>query len=124
MSIEIFELIKTMMSSGLAPLMGVMMYSGYRRWWVWGWSYDQLKADYESRLSKLYTDYEGRLAKLEAANDSWKDLAIKNISVASQSASEHERLREDRDRLRAENDLLRRSIPETNYSNSPRLTSD
>lgn len=54
-------------SGGLVGLFIIILWGGIKKWWVFGWQYNELRE---------------RLAKLEVEKDGWKELALRSANLA------------------------------------------
>jgi hypothetical protein len=80
----------------LGFLLFVVVWGGRRRWWVFGWVYEDLRAEYEG---------------LKAENDRLRELGMRAAQSAETGIDAVERLAQDRvARLEQEIKLLRREI--------------
>lgn len=59
-----------------------VLVGGYRRWWVWGDQYRELKADMLKQLDEARTDLRAQLTDERTEKQEWKSLALRNLEVA------------------------------------------
>lgn len=60
-------LIDYIQSGGIIGMFVVILWSGIKKWWVFGWQYQELKE---------------RHAKLGEERDGWKELALRSTNLA------------------------------------------
>lgn len=68
--LTIQEALKYISQAGVLGLLTVIIFGGYKKWWVFGW---------------IYKDAEARTAKAEQERDDWRDLALHGTSLAEQT---------------------------------------
>lgn len=73
------EFFKYLSQAGVLGLLGIVIFGGYRQWWVFGWQYKEAKA---------------RIDKAEKERDDWRDLALHGTSLAEQTVDLFRRSRD------------------------------
>lgn len=68
--LTISEFFKYLSQGGVLGLLGLLIFGGYRKWWVFGWQ---------------YKDAEERTTKAEKERDDWRDLALHGTTLAEQT---------------------------------------
>lgn len=61
---NIVDFIRT---TGVVGILVFFLWGGYKKWWVFGWQYSELK---------------DRLTKMEKASEDWKTLALRSTNLA------------------------------------------
>lgn len=61
---------KYVSQAGVLGFLIVVLYGGYRKWWVFGW---------------IYRDSEVRTQKIEKERDDWRDIALHGTNLAEQT---------------------------------------
>lgn len=64
------DLLKYFSQAGVLGLLTIVIFGGYRQWWVFGWQYKEAAA---------------RIEKAEKERDDWRDLALHGTSLAEQT---------------------------------------
>lgn len=70
--------------AGVITLLILIVYGGYRKWWVFGWVLES----YEIRLNKLQEDCN----LITEEKDAWRDTALKGANIATQAFEEAKRM--------------------------------
>lgn len=73
------DLIRIITDTGLVGFMLIALFGGYKKWWVFGWS---------------YKESEKRAEKLEKERDDWRDIALHGTALAEQTVDLFKRSRE------------------------------
>lgn len=66
----ISELLNILRDAGIIGLLVVVLAGGFRKWWVWGWTYTDLVEDKR---------------RVEQERDDWRQLALHGTSLAEQT---------------------------------------
>lgn len=69
-STDLQDALKYISQIGVLGVLTVVLYGGYKRWWVFGWIYQQSEI---------------RVEKLEKERDDWRDLALHGTTLAEQT---------------------------------------
>ena len=64
---------------GILGVLVFILLGGYKKWWVWGW---------------IYEDAEERATKAEKERDDWRDIALTGTSVAEKTVDLFKRSRD------------------------------
>lgn len=78
--LTIQDLFKYLSQGGVLGLLIIMVYGGYKKWWVFGWIYQQS---------------EDRTSKAEKERDDWRDLALHGTNLAEQTVDLFRRSRKE-----------------------------
>lgn len=62
---ELFTFIQKLSGAGLAGVCVLIIYGGYKRYWVWGYQLEEMRVD----------------------RDEWKELALRNTQFAERAVS-------------------------------------
>jgi hypothetical protein len=76
--ITLAEILKYVSQGGVLGLLIVILFGGYKRWWVFGW---------------IYKESEERVAKAEKERDDWRDIALHGTTLAEQTVDLFKRSR-------------------------------
>lgn len=68
--VTIADLLKYISQGGVLGLLTLILFGGYKRWWVFGW---------------LYKEAQDRTIKAEKEKDDWRDIALHGTSLAEQT---------------------------------------
>lgn len=77
--VSITDAFKWVSQGGILGVLVFILVGGYKKWWVWGW---------------IYQDAEERAAKAEKERDDWRDIALTGTSVAEKTVDLFKRSRE------------------------------
>jgi hypothetical protein len=69
-ALSIADLLKYISQAGVLGLLVIILFGGYKRWWVFGW---------------IYRESEDRTSKAEKERDDWRDIALHGTSLAEQT---------------------------------------
>jgi hypothetical protein len=83
--LEILTFAEKLAGASLAMLLIVVLVGGYRRWWVWGHQYVEMRADYQQRLQARIDEYEHRLEAAERKAAEWQRMALRAAGIAENS---------------------------------------
>lgn len=76
--LDITEVLKYASSIGLGTGLMIILFGGYRKWWVFGW---------------IYKESETRALKVEKERDDWRDLALRGTGLVEQTVDLFKRSR-------------------------------
>lgn len=62
--------------AGVVIFLIIVIYGGYKRWWVFGWTYKESERRYEG---------------MRQEKDAWRDTALESAKVATKAFREFER---------------------------------
>ncbi len=63
--VDLAQILNIINNFGVVGLLVLILAGGMRRWWVWGWTYDDIVAE----------------------RDTWKDLALSGTSLAERAVN-------------------------------------
>ena len=70
LDLGIAEIFKYVNTAGVIGLLTVIIFGGYKKWWVFGWQ---------------YKESEERNKKTETERDGWRDIALHGTNLAEQT---------------------------------------
>lgn len=73
--------------AGVITLLILIVFGGYRKWWVFGWAY----AESEKRNDKLKDECDS----VRDEKDAWRETALKSANVATQAFETIQQRRSD-----------------------------
>lgn len=76
----ITDLLKYVSQAGVLGLLVIILFGGYKKWWVFGW---------------IYRESEERTSKAEKERDDWRDLALHGTNLAEQTVDLFKRSRKE-----------------------------
>lgn len=65
----------------------IVVYGGYKRWWVFGWSYSEL----EERNQTAIAEVTNRCEAITREKDAWRETALKSSNIATKAFDEARR---------------------------------
>lgn len=77
-ALDIATILKYASQISVVSLLTIVLFGGYRKWWVFGW---------------IYRDAEARTVKLEKERDDWRDLALRGTGLIEQTVDLFKRSR-------------------------------
>lgn len=78
--LTIQTVLKYVSQAGTLGMLVIILFGGYKKWWVFGW---------------IYRESEKRTEKLEKERDDWRDLALHGTNLAEQTVDLFRRSRGD-----------------------------
>lgn len=79
--LSLADFLKYISQAGVLGLLVVILFGGYRKWWVFGWQ---------------YKDAETRTSRAEKERDDWRDLALHGTNLAEQTVDLFKRSRDEK----------------------------
>jgi hypothetical protein len=74
------EALKYVSQAGVLGFLIIVLYGGYKKWWVFGW---------------LYRESEARTVKTEKERDDWRDIALHGSTIAEKTVDLFKRSRKE-----------------------------
>jgi hypothetical protein len=75
-NIDVGSFIDYLSRASIIVFLIVVIYGGYKRWWVFGW---------------VYKDLEKRCTQINGEKDAWRETALESAKVATKAFREYER---------------------------------
>ena len=67
---DITDVFRYVNTAGVVGLLALIVFGGYRKWWVFGWQYKESQE---------------RTERIEAERDGWRDIALHGTNLAEQT---------------------------------------
>lgn len=78
LALDATDVLKYASQVGVGTLLILILFGGYKKWWVFGW---------------IYKESENRANKLEKERDDWRDLALRGTGLVEQTVDLFKRSR-------------------------------